>query len=204
MRRGGRRRRRRRWGGERRGGGGGGEGGEGGGGGKKGGLERVVFCVFEAKDERAYGEWLPYVLSIQRFPRMEGEAEQKKSDPSFLSSKIFPPTPDELPTQEDPAESEVREEASAVSTDTTAREPQSKKRKTSTEDLDNDDWETVEKPDKATSDEPTDVSEEGGKAQAGELRGSDGEKIEKPVEERQKGESEAGAVQPENMLAKDW
>ncbi len=29
--------------------------------GKGGGLERVVFCIFEAKDERAYGEWLPYV-----------------------------------------------------------------------------------------------------------------------------------------------
>lgn len=25
----------------------------------KGRLERVVFCCFEAKDERAYGEWLP-------------------------------------------------------------------------------------------------------------------------------------------------
>ena len=23
------------------------------------GLERVVFCIFETKDERAYGEWLP-------------------------------------------------------------------------------------------------------------------------------------------------
>lgn len=29
----------------------------------EGGLGRVVFCIFEAKDERAYGEWLPYVLS---------------------------------------------------------------------------------------------------------------------------------------------
>lgn len=29
--------------------------------GKEGRLERVVFCVFEEKDERAYGEWLPYV-----------------------------------------------------------------------------------------------------------------------------------------------
>lgn len=56
-----------------------------GGRGKKGGLESVVFCVFEAKDERAYGEWLPYVYLIQRFPRMEGDAEQKKSNPSFLS-----------------------------------------------------------------------------------------------------------------------
>lgn len=25
----------------------------------KGGLERVVFCCFEGKDERAYREWLP-------------------------------------------------------------------------------------------------------------------------------------------------
>lgn len=25
----------------------------------KGRFERVVFCCFEAKDERAYGEWLP-------------------------------------------------------------------------------------------------------------------------------------------------
>lgn len=29
---------------------------------KGGGLARVVFCIFEAKDERAYGEWLPYVF----------------------------------------------------------------------------------------------------------------------------------------------
>lgn len=26
-------------------------------------LERVVFCCFEAKDVRAYGEWLPYVYT---------------------------------------------------------------------------------------------------------------------------------------------
>ena len=24
-------------------------------------LDRVVFCCFETKDERAYTEWLPYV-----------------------------------------------------------------------------------------------------------------------------------------------
>lgn len=27
----------------------------------EGGLARVVFCIFEAKDEKAYVEWLPYV-----------------------------------------------------------------------------------------------------------------------------------------------
>ena len=26
---------------------------------EKGRLERIVFCCFEGKDERAYGEWLP-------------------------------------------------------------------------------------------------------------------------------------------------
>jgi len=30
---------------------------------KEGGLERVVFCCFEGKDERAYEEWLPYVYT---------------------------------------------------------------------------------------------------------------------------------------------
>ena len=34
---------------------------------KGGGLKRVVFCIFEAKDEKAYGEWLPYV-----YPRFAG------------------------------------------------------------------------------------------------------------------------------------
>lgn len=29
----------------------------------RGGLERVVFCIFEEKDQRAYGEWLPYAVS---------------------------------------------------------------------------------------------------------------------------------------------
>lgn len=135
----------------------------------------------------------------------EKQSNRSLIRPFYLSSKIFPPTPDDLPAkEEDPAESEVTEEASAVSQDATAGEPQSKKLKTSTGDLDNDGWETVEKPDEATSEEPTDVSGEGGKVQAGELRGGDGEKIEKTVEETQKGASEAGAMRPENMLAKDW
>ena len=31
--------------------------------GRKGNLERVVFCIFETKDEKAYRQWLPYVSS---------------------------------------------------------------------------------------------------------------------------------------------
>ena len=140
-------------------------------------------------------------LTYPEIPSMEEEAAQEESNTSILSSKIFPPTPGDLPTKENPAESGAKDEASAVSTDTTASEPQTKKLKPSTEDLGNDDWETVEKPNEAISDEATDVS---GKVQAGKLGGSDGEEIEKPVEEKQKGESKASAVQPENMLAKDW
>ena len=97
----------------------------------------------------------------------------------------------------------VSEEASLVSNDA-ASEPQAKKLKTSTEDLDEDDWEAVEKP----SETATDVSEE---VEAAELGGSDGEKGERSVVEEKEGtvaeqkeETKAGAAQPENMLAKDW
>ncbi len=61
----------------------------------------------------------------------------------------------------------------------------------------------MEKPNEATYDDAADLTEEGEKVEAVELGGSDGEKIEKPVE-KQKGESVAGTVQPENILAKDW
>ena len=30
-------------------------------------LERVVFCIFETKDEKAYQEWLPYVYPISLY-----------------------------------------------------------------------------------------------------------------------------------------
>lgn len=153
-------------------------------GGKEGGLERVVFCIFEAKDERAYGEWLP---------------------------KIFPPRPEDLPTKEEPAEAGAAtakpstEEASAASNETTD-EPQAKKLKTSTEDLDKDDWEAVEKPTEATADEAADtLGEEGEKVEAAELGGSDGEKVEKPVAEQKGGTgTSVGHAQPESTLAKDW
>ena len=115
---------------------------------------------------------------------------------SSLSSKIFPPTPEDLSADDQAARSETDEDAPAVSKDTTANsEPQSKKLKTSTEDLDQDDWEAVEKPD---------MSEEGEKVEAIELSGNDSQKVEKSVGEKQKGESEAATMQPENILTKDW
>lgn len=175
---------------------------------RAGGLGRVVFCIFEAKDERAYGEWLPYVYLRYHWAEKQ---RIRHANLSLLFSKIFPPTPEDLPPHEESAEAETptakpsTEEASAVSNDT-SDEPQAKKLKTSVEDLGQDDWEAVEKPDEAASDEAVDVSEKGEKGEeveAVKLGGSDGEEIEKPVE-KQKDESKAGAVQPENILAKDW
>ena len=136
------------------------------------------------------------VLPVQD-PLDAEKPEQKVINISSLSSKIFPPTPEDLPAEEQAARSETDEDAPAVSKDTTANsEPQSKKLKTSTEDLDQDDWEAVEKPD---------MSEEGEKVEAVELSGNDDQKVEKTVGgEKQKGESEAATMQPENILTKDW
>ena len=121
---------------------------------------------------------------------------QKKANKTLLSRKIFPPTPEDLSAEEQATKSETNEDAPAVSKDTTADgEPQSKKLKTSTGDLDQDDWEAVEKPD---------MSEEGEKVEAVEFAGKDVQKVEKTIGEKQKAESKAGAVQPENILTKDW
>ncbi len=128
-----------------------------------------------------------------------------------LYSKIFPPTPEDLPIEDEPAaEAEAptakpsTEDASVVSKDT-ADERQAKKLKTSTEDLGSDDWETVEKPNETISDQAADTSEEGGKVEALKLDGSDGGGVEKPVVEPGKGTgASVGHGQPENTLAKDW
>ncbi|KAK4692545.1 hypothetical protein P7C71_g4684, partial [Lecanoromycetidae sp. Uapishka_2] len=145
----------------------------------KGRLERVVFCCFEAKDERAYEKWLP---------------------------KVFPPSPEELPTQEKPKEAEeaASTEAGAVGLPTNAEEPASKKLKTDSEDLDKD-WEAVEKPSEAASEKGTEISEEGEKVEAPDLSKDDGEKIEKPSEKNPlDAAAETGEAVPRNALANDW
>lgn len=129
-------------------------------------------------------------------PLNAGSYMQRKANTNLLSRKVFPPTPEDLPTKEQAAESETNEDAPAVSKDTTANsESQGRKLKTSTEDLDQDDWEAVEKPD---------MSEDGKKVEPLESGGNDGQKVEKSVAEKQIAESEAGAVQSENVLTKDW
>lgn len=126
-----------------------------------------------------------------------------------LSSKIFPPTPQDLPSkEEDTAEASTTpskpstSEASAATNDPTA-EPQTKKLKTSTSELGNDDWEAIEKPmNEATAtsnNAAAGMSEEkGGKAKGAELgdESDDGKKFEKVVGN--------GEGLENNMLAKDW
>ena len=117
-----------------------------------------------------------------------------------LSSKIFPPTPQDLPSKEEdtaeasnnPLKASTSEASAAINDPTT--EPQTKKLKTSTSELGNDDWEAIEKPTNeatATSDNAAaDMSEEG---------------VEKDKVEKVVGKAKAGSVGLENnMLAKDW
>ena len=135
------------------------------------------------------------------------EKQNRDNTNVFLPSrKIFPPTPEDIPVEKEPTEAETTsgestiESASAVSNDnTTDDQPQAKKLKTSTEDLEKDDWEAIEKP----SETAAEMSEEGEKVEAGEVGGSDGETLEKPVRD-EKYETNAGVAQQRNMLAKDW
>ena len=128
------------------------------------------------------------------------------TDISTLSSKIFPPTAEELPAEEPEtgAEKGTGHTSEAVSKDTTAIEPSSKKLKPESVAVD-EGWEPIEKPSETTSEKTTDISEEGEKVEAPDLAGSDGEKIEKPEPKDALEEAAiSGKVLPENTLGKDW
>lgn len=108
--------------------------------GGEGRLERVVFCCFEQKDVRAYEKWLPYV-----FFRVTPFLEFKYGKKRMLKregSKIFPPTPSELPhSSEQAPSSEITPASPNPHISTHATET------TSADDAASEDWETIEKPD---------------------------------------------------------
>ncbi len=120
-------------------------------------------------------------------------------------SKIFPPTADELPPEEQaPEDTATTEPAPAVSTDATTTKAPTEKLKSDAEDIEKD-WEPVEKPSETASEKTTDISEEGEKVEAPDLGGSDGEKIEKPETKDVLDEAAAtGKVLPQSSLEKDW
>ncbi|MCJ1474518.1 hypothetical protein MMC13_003176 [Lambiella insularis] len=57
----------------------------------RGGLEKVVFCVFERKDEVAYEEWLP-----KFFPPLEQNMESTKKHDDLIKAMPDPPKDDPL------------------------------------------------------------------------------------------------------------
>ena len=121
-------------------------------------------------------------------------------------SKIFPPTPDDLPPEKPaPKDAATTEQAPAANPDTTTTtEPSAEELKPEAEDIDKD-WEPVEKPSETASEKTTDISEEGEKVEAPDLGGSDGEKVEKPETKAVVEEAAAtGKVLPQSSLEKDW
>ncbi|KAL9125728.1 MAG: hypothetical protein Q9217_005110, partial [Psora testacea] len=138
-------------------------------------LDRIVFCCFEGKDERAYGEWLP---------------------------KIFPPTKEELEAAKE-LHREPQEEvegSGVIVRKEEMEEALAKKSKTDSQEAGRDDWEAVEKLSETASERATELSDEGEKVEGVELAESDGEEVEKP---KMSDSNEVG-VRRENKLAKDW
>jgi len=120
-----------------------------------------------------------------------------------LHSKIFPPTPEELPSTEQSTESIAAKDqtSSEPSGGASTLAPTSKKAQ---EDIDKD-WEAVEKPGETISEKATDISDEGEKVEAPDLGADDGEKVEKPVVKEPVDElAESGEVLPKSGLLKDW
>lgn len=121
-------------------------------------LERVVFCCFEQKDVTAYEKWLPYVFfHFASFLEFKFEIKWEKDEAETGCSKIFPPTPSELPDSSSAPTSSQKTSTSLKPTPH-ATEP------TLTDDA-SEDWETVEKPDDISPEaQGTESNEEGLKA----------------------------------------
>ena len=136
---------------------------------------------------------------------------------SVLHRKIFPPSPEELPTPppetsvtDTKASQEEVEGSGVLVQETEATEPATKKAKTDSQETAKDDWEPVEKPGTtdAALEKSTEMSE-GEKVEEEELAADDGEKIEKPKEEPI-AKTTAGyeivedRQELDNKLGKDW
>ncbi|KAL8797299.1 MAG: hypothetical protein Q9195_000453 [Heterodermia aff. obscurata] len=156
-------------------------------GGKEGegkGLERIIFCCFEAKDERAYTELIP---------------------------KYFPPTQSDIPSTSASAdESKESAQEPALPLDTQAsslmdaveksannESSNAKKLKVMNPDPDvSDDWETIEKPEDFLADEPAEATA------ADDAKASTAGK---PKDEETKPEiSGSEGTLGKNALLKDW
>lgn len=167
-------------------------------------VERVVFCLFENKDVRAYLEWLPKI-----FPP---ESQQKEELPTAAGST---PAAAAGSASKSAQQHEEVEGSGVLVQETEAADhtagPATKKARTE-EETSKDDWEPVEKPNVAEAsslEKSTEMSEEGEKVEGEELAADDGEKIEKPGDEPM-AKTTAGYEMVEdsreldNKLGRDW
>lgn len=172
-------------------------------------LERVVFCCFEQKDVRAYEKWLPYVFfpptSIPHSSsRLRGLKRMLKRD----GSKIFPPTPSELPD----SSSTPSELAPSSETNPASPNPQTSPHateSTTTDDAASDSWETVEKPDNVSPGGGSEPNEKGRKIDSVDADVSVkvlGEKKGLADEVKEEGEivDAGGKTEVKHGLLKDW
>lgn len=162
----------------------------------EGKIDRVLFCLFEAKDVRAYMDCLPKIFPPE--PR-----------------ELPPPPPPSAPESKPPAPQQDEVEGSGVLVQESEEVPAAKKAKTAsspTHEPGKDDWEPVEKPsgvEASSLEKSTEMSEEGEKVEEEELAADDGEKIEKPGDEAM-AKTTAGYEMVEdsreldNKLGRDW
>lgn len=163
-------------------------------------VERVVFCLFENKDVRAYLEWLPKIFPPE---------SQQKEMPAAESNPAAPASASKSAQQQEEVEGSGVLIQETEAADSAAPAP--KKARTE-EETSKDDWEPVEKPNVAEAsslEKSTEMSEEGEKVEGEELAADDGEKIEKPGEEPM-AKTTAGYEMVEdsreldNKLGRDW
>ncbi|KAG7006601.1 ADP-ribose glycohydrolase MACROD2 [Physcia stellaris] len=154
------------------------------GGGREGegkGLERVIFCCFEAKDERAYKVLIP-----KFFPPTPSDLPSATSAPTATATE-----PDSEPGEPPaPLDTQASSLIAAAEKSANNESPNAKKLKVTNPDPDvGDDWETIEKPEDFLADEDPKpaVDAEGAKEVA------DG-----------KGEREGEGSLGKNALLKDW
>ena len=169
----------------------------------EGKVERVVFCLFENKDVRAYKEWLPKI-----FPPESQQQQEELPTPATEATPAAAAASASKPAQQQ----EEVEGSGVLIQETEAAEPATKKARTE-EETSKDDWEPVEKPNVAEAssslEKSTEMSEEGEKVEGEELAADDGEKIEKPGDEPM-AKTTAGYEMVEdsreldNKLGKDW
>lgn len=163
------------------------------------GLERVVFCAFERKDEVAYEEWLPYVLISS--PWTQADALIWSSQLT-LSRKFFPPVEQDTETAQKHDDLIKAMPNPPTDEPLDAGQPGAKKQKILSDT--DEDWEAVEKP----KQEAENSYGEDSMLERSEMTADEQIELEEAKEERLNAmqTTEAGGTPPPTVhpLMKDW